>query len=357
VSSAHDTSGRILADAVRDLPGGLRAVATEPAHVGALTALLRAVDLAGAGHTSSNLEETYDELDAPDCRWGHGSVTVWRGDDLVAGLVVWDGLASGRGWMFDVYCRPGDPKVNGINGALIDAAVREGRARFDMVFPDPDEPMQEAKSGAYANDGALRAELEERGFAEVRRYWRMKVDHVTMADALAPDPLASAQSAGRDPVASVEVPEGYVLRRFRDEESEWRAFHAAHTAAFMDHFDFTPLDFETWREQQKGATADVTQWLVVEKDGEIVGHATGSNRLASEDYGYVDCLGVTREHRGRGVARALLRARMADDIARGFISTVLHVDSTNPTGATHLYESVGMKADVEFVGFHRPLYG
>ena len=67
-------------------------------------------------------------------------------------------------------------------------------------------------------------------------------------------------------------------------------------------------------------------------------------------------IGVVREHRGHGVARALLRARMADDVARGFISTILHVDATNPTGATGLYESVGMVADSEFVGFHRPLF-
>ena len=47
---------------------------------------------------------------------------------------------------------------------------------------------------------------------------------------------------------------------------------------------------------------------------------------------------------------------MADDVQRGFLSTILHVDATNPTGATALYESVGMVADSEFVGFHRPLF-
>jgi hypothetical protein len=36
---------------------------------------------------------------------------------------------------------------------------------------------------------------------------------------------------------------------------------------------------------------------------------------------------------------------------------MLHVDATNPTGATALFESVGMTVDSEFVGFHRPLYG
>ena len=47
---------------------------------------------------------------------------------------------------------------------------------------------------------------------------------------------------------------------------------------------------------------------------------------------------------------------MADDVARGFISTILHVDATNPTGATRLYESVGMAADSEFAFFHRSLF-
>jgi len=317
---------------------------------------MRSSDIAGCGHSSTNIDEVRDELSAPDCDWAHGSVTVWRGAELVGALITFDGLASGRGWMIDAYTKPNDPRVHGIQGALIDGALREGRTRFDLLFPDPDEPMQMAKAGCYTNEGALRADLEQRGFVEVRTYWRMKVDHVSVSDALNAEPLAVASATGDDPRVT-GLPDGYMLRTFRDGESDWRGVHEAHSASFLDHFDFTPLGFEAWREHTQGVTEDPSQWLVAEHNQEIVGYARGSNRYASEECGYVASIGVVREHRGHGVARALLRARMADDVARGFLSTILHVDASSPTGATRLYESVGMVADSEFVGLHRPLYG
>lgn len=352
---ADRAAQRVLADAVRDLPGGLAARAAQRDDVGAITGLVRSVDIAGCGHTSTNIEEIADMLDAPDCGWEHGCATVWRGDDLVGVLVTVDGLVARRGWMMDVFSKPGDPRGHGINGALIEAGLREGRARFDLRFPDPDEPMQDAKSGLYANDGALRADLEQRGFTEVRRFWRMKVDHWSM-QTLAEGGLSAGLAERARADAAALAPLGYVVRPFRDVASDWAGVHEAHSQAFLDHFDFTPVDLATWRARHSGQTDDRTQWIVVEKDGQIVGYVLGSDRYASEDYGYVASLGVVREHRGRGLARALLRARMADDAARGYLSTVLHVDATNPTGAAALYESLGMVVDSELAGFHRPLY-
>jgi ribosomal protein S18 acetylase RimI-like enzyme len=87
----------------------------------------------------------------------------------------------------------------------------------------------------------------------------------------------------------------------------------------------------------------------------VAGWVRGSNRYAAEGAGYVASIGVLREHRSRGLARALLQARLADDAARGFERTLLHVDSESPTGATRLYEGVGMRVDVESVTFQRPL--
>jgi ribosomal protein S18 acetylase RimI-like enzyme len=356
VTEPDRTADRVVADAVRDLPGGLTARPVGPSDVAAITSLIRAVDIAGCGHTSTNAEEVHDLLDATDCGWGHGCAAVWRDDEIVGTLVTSDGLETRRGWRADVYSKPGDPRAHGINGALIDAGLREGRARFDLRFPDPDEPMQEAKSGAHVNDGALRAELEERGFVEVRRYWRMKADHWSM-DTLAEGGASADLAASARADAAALASRGYILRRLHDGESDWTGIHEAQSAAFLDHFDFTPVDFVTWRGFFTGQTEDPGQWLVVEREGRIVGFVMGSNRYASEDCGYVASIGVVREHRGQGLARALLRARMADDAARGYISTILHVDATNPTGATALYESVGMVVDSEFMGFHRPLYG
>ncbi len=352
MTAPQPTVRRVLALQVMDLPTGHVASATTPDDVAAVTALRRAVDIAGCGHSSTNIEEISDELAQPSCGWEFGSACVWRGPDLVGDCQLYDGLVDGSGWEIDVHARPGDPRERVILAALIDAALREGRYRWDALYMDPDLPLPTAKAGCYANDGATRAELEVRGFVEVRRFWRMKVDHWSV------EGLTGPGSDPDSPGGAVEgaPPAGYRIRAFGGDDSDWRGLHAAHSAAFGDHFDFTPIGFDAWREQLLGQTEDPTQWIVVEHGGQIVGYTRGSNRYAADDCGYVASIGVLAEHRSRGVARALLRARMADDVDRGFLSTILHVDATNPTGATALYASLGFVADSEFVGFHRPLF-
>jgi ribosomal protein S18 acetylase RimI-like enzyme len=183
--------------------------------------------------------------------------------------------------------------------------------------------------------------LEGHGFVEVRRFWRMGLEH----------------GATRPGHARAEVPPGYRLVPV-DDEAQWRALHACQMTAFLDHFDFVPVGYDEWRTYMRGSTEDPTQWILaepVDTPGEVAGWARGSNRYAAEGAGYVASIGVLREHRGRGLARALLGARLADDAARGFQRTVLHVDAESPTGATRLYEGMGMQVDSETVAFRRPL--
>ena len=53
-------------------------------------------------------------------------------------------------------------------------------------------------------------------------------------------------------------------------------------------------------------------------------------------------LGVRRPWRGRGIGRALLLSAFVAVQARGGEAVELGVDAANPTGATRLYEDVGM---------------
>ena len=175
----------------------------------------------------------------------------------------------------------------------------------------------------------------------------MQIDHGSAGDA--PDTPIPADGAQPAPGACV-------IRPFVDVPAEWRALHEVSGTAFRDHFDFSPVDYDEWVRHFQGATLDLSQWLVAELDSQMVAYARGSNRYASQGFGYVASIGVLREHRGRGVARALLRARFADDASRGFLATLLHVDSDSPTGATRLYRSVGMVVDSEIVWFNRPLF-
>ena len=356
MSPAPRWTDRVLADTVRGLPLGGGAVRpADEGQVEALTELLRAIDIAGCGHTTTNADEVRAELSDPDCDWGRGAATVWRGSELVAALIVSDGMAEGRGWRMDAYVRPGDRQGPGIASALVRAGLNEGRDRWRLSgasgVPDP-----VAKSGCYEGEHALRAELEWQGFVEARRFRRMSIAHFGASDTTQ-HVGSPALGQGRTTSSGPVTPAGYTLRHVIQSDSDLRAVHAAFVAAFADHFDFVPMTYESWLTHLEGGTEDVTQWLVVEYAGHVVGYIRGSNRYASEECGYVASIGVLREHRGRGLAKALLQARFADDAARGFLLTLLHVDADSPTGARSLYESVGMRTDQEIVAFHRPLLG
>jgi mycothiol synthase len=65
-------------------------------------------------------------------------------------------------------------------------------------------------------------------------------------------------------------------------------------------------------------------------------------RAGDPGQGWVGTLGVRRAWRRRGVGEALLRRSFALLHARGLRKVRLGVDAENLTGATRLYERVGM---------------
>jgi ribosomal protein S18 acetylase RimI-like enzyme len=56
----------------------------------------------------------------------------------------------------------------------------------------------------------------------------------------------------------------------------------------------------------------------------------------------VDWLAVLDSHRGRGIGAALLRRSFATFADRGVRRVRVNVDAENATGATDVYERVGM---------------
>ena len=88
-------------------------------------------------------------------------------------------------------------------------------------------------------------------------------------------------------------------------------------------------------------------------NGAIVGYLMGSRRFDDEKYGYIASIGVLREHRSRGLAKALLVDAFNRDSRLGNIGTILHGDSSNPTGAMKLYEHVGMVQDRAYVAYRK----
>jgi ribosomal protein S18 acetylase RimI-like enzyme len=159
--------------------------------------------------------------------------------------------------------------------------------------------------------------LRAGGYTPRRTSWVLRMDHSERP----PDP---------------ELPPGVALRPFRadDEEEALTMFEQA----FSEFEDRLPSSLTTWRAmtiEREGFTPDD---LIIAVDG---GRIVGGAFLIDSDEVWVDKLAVDRDHRHRGIARALLRTAFRRSFDLGYAHTSLSTDSN--TGALTLYERVGMK--------------
>jgi len=177
-------------------------------------------------------------------------------------------------------------------------------------------------SWTVAGDARADALFRGRGYREVRRFWEMAIDF-----------------EGETPEPSVRV------EPFADGDAE--GFHAALEESFADHWEHEPESFdEWWARQQRRANFDLSLWFVIRDGDEIAGVARCEAR---PPVGWVGALGVRGAWRGRGYGRALLQHSFREFRRRGMTCAGLGVDAANATGATYLYESVGMHVDAENV--------
>ena len=207
-----------------------------------------------------------------------------------------------------------DHRGRGIGSALLDRI--EGRAA-EMFAADGHRRFRHSIN---ASDRVAAAMLQARGLRLVRHFWHMQIDFVEP-----PDP-------GRTP-GGIEIGEV-------DSPDDFRAVHGVLDQAFADDWSYHPEPFDQWLEDYASSPDyDPTLWsLARDTDvpvGALVAHAGG-------DRGWVTELGVLADHRGRGIAAALLRRSFAALASRGIRQVILNVDAENPS-ATGLYERVGMR--------------
>jgi mycothiol synthase len=213
-------------------------------------------------------------------------------------------------------------KGRGLGAAILDrgeaCARTRGAAKIHAV--------------ALAADAPAAALLGGRGFREVRRFYEMAIE-------LAATPVVP-------PLA-----DGLLLDLFREEDAV--AFHSALNDAFQDHWEWHPPPFEEWWELRNGEQSDAEGplWFIVRDGDEIA--AVARNEANRNGGGYVGALGVRRPWRGRGLGKALLYRTFAEFWGRGVTRVTLGVDSESPTGATALYESVGMEVESTMVVFEK----
>jgi GNAT superfamily N-acetyltransferase len=203
----------------------------------------------------------------------------------------------------------------GIGSSLLDGIEMRAADLLDGV------PSPRFRHAINAGDRAAATMVGVRGLRPVRHFWHMQID---LAGPIDPGPApAGIEIDGIDP------------------DEDLPAIHAILAEAFVDDWGDHPEPFDQWVEELATSPSyDATLWLLARDGGIPVGVLTAS---AGDEGVWVDWLAVLASHRGRGIGAALLRRSFASSAARGLRRVRLNVDAENPTGATGVYERVGMR--------------
>ena len=234
------------------------------------------------------------------------------GDRLLA--AGWSGVWGETGFILGVVADKGQ----GIGSDIV--------ARAEALLAD--EEIAKTHAIAQEPDESARTLFESRGYTEVRRFYDMAIE----LDGEPPAPV---------------VPDDLLLDDFRVEEA--RAFQATLHDAFQDHWDWHGVPYDEWWALRK--SDDHSLWFVV-RDGDEIAAAV-RNEANRHGGGYVAIIGVRRQWRGRGLAKALLHRSFGEFWRRGLTRVTLGVDAESPTGATHLYEAVGMSVESATIVFEK----
>ena len=212
-----------------------------------------------------------------------------------------DGRYDGDGWVHpDAFGR-------GVGTAIVEWF--ETRAR--------ELGSAETRVGILQVDERAACLLRSRGFEPIRSFFRMVIE---LDDE--PEPPTWPAAFEVSPLAPGEERELYQVLE----------------DAFLDHWGHTERTYEEWL-----ATHELEPGLsfLVRSGGEVAAGAFCKREFFG--MGWVDALGTRRAYRRKGLGEALLRHAFRELYRCGARQVGLGVDAENPTGATRLYERVGMR--------------
>jgi mycothiol synthase len=294
-----------------------------PADLHAVLGLLHASDASVYGDsdwTEGDLRHDWDKATLEQDAW------IVELDGRLAGYALFEHRPNGH-LVGDGYVHP-DLRGRGVGTELL--RLTEERA-WDAL---PAGDAGALHNATLAGDPAAPPLYAANGYRPVRHFWKM-VGDVDQAPAL-------------------RRIEGIEIERYRHPEDA-RALHAARNEAFAEEWGFRPPTFDEFAERHFEATRfDPALWWVARDRGEIAGFAICEWKR-NGDWGWVAALGVRAPWRRRGIGEALLLTAFAEFARRGERRVALGVDAGNPTGATRLYERVGMRVLWEAVVYEKEL--
>jgi ribosomal protein S18 acetylase RimI-like enzyme len=307
------------------LPNGYTTRPTTPEDRNAILELTAASDRSLIGEVDYHAEDLAAEWGRPRFELDTDPVLVLGPDGVPAGYAyVWESEPGEKvvGWAAP------HPDHAHLYGYLLERI--EERARERLAGASGERTLRIAIYESESDGARL---LREAGFVPVRYFWRMAI------------PLTGTETPP-------PPPPGIHLRPL-DPDRDREAAHRAIEEAFEDHWGTPTPPFEEWvEEEMTGPDFDPSLWVLAEENGEVAGVLSGRR---TGERGWVGQLGVRPAWRGRGVGAALLRASFAGFASRGVPEVILSVDSENTTGATRLYERVGMHSSFRFDFYEKRL--
>lgn len=298
----------------------------QPADAAAIVAVMEASDLAQVGETEGHsAHDIADEIAAID-----GQTRAFVVETRDASVVAYALVANeGFGRIFaDNYVHPAH-RSHGLGTALVRLTERAAR---DYIAGAPAGARVTLANGVYASDAAACGILMSAGYARSRVHWLMRID----LEELPPAPT---------------LPTGVTVRTFQLGRDERATFDCVNEA-FSDHWGHVPGNFEHWICRTTLPDFDPSLWFLAEHGGSLAGAVLCHRR---PHIGWVNTLAVRRPWRQRGLGLALLQQAFVAFSERGERRVGLGVNSQNLTGATRLYERVGMHVHTSIVTFELEL--
>jgi mycothiol synthase len=294
----------------------------------ALVDLINEADQFDQLERATTLAEQAFEMTWPNYHPETNCFLAWNNGDLVGYADVF--LRKGSGDTESTFYSDGivhpEWRHQGVGYRLMESLYHRAQERMAEI----DEGPVYFRASARDVEADRQALFESLGMERVRYFVN----------------LARPIDNGLPPVA---VPDGYRLRRFepeRDLETVWQVDNLA----FQDHWGFAGFPFEEFQHWVHEPHFRPELWLLAEEEatGQVVG--IGLNKIdpdwiaqTERQEGYVNTLGVLREHRQQGLGTALLAQSLRILRQAGMEAAHLHADAENLTGAVRIYERLGFK--------------
>jgi len=223
-----------------------------------------------------------------------------------------------------------DFRGRGIGTTLLRAV--EKRAHEIMTLAEPDvRVVIKTTLNKRDTDGITMHQNE--GYQPFRYHWRMEI-------------------VLNDPPAKPKLPEGLEFRPFIKGEHDVAVWQAQNEV-FRDHPGSHETTLEEWRRFRfDDPEFDSSLWVIAWDGDEVAGFSLNRYRMG---IGWIRTLGVRRPWRKRGLGEALLLHSFGEYYRRGKQTIGLGVNAHNPTGATRLYQKVGMHPASEHTTYEKEL--